>query len=319
MEENRRDAPAESAVTERRPSGRGRATAAGFAAIALWSLSVALSRALSEALGPMRAGAFVYALAGALAMGVLVRRPDRRRELAGLPRKYLCGCGALFVAYTVVFYAAIGLARTRQQALEVALLNYLWPALTLLFAVLLLRVPARSTLLPAMALALAGVFLVQTHGTPTPLHTFAANWRAAPLPYALGLLAAVLWGLYSALARKWAGGRGGGVLVFLPVSAAALLPLALPGGAPHTATGPRVLAEIAALGTASFLGYRFWDTAMRRGRIVLVAAASFLTPLFSTIVSCLYLRVRPGWDLWAGCLLLVAGSFWSWRSVPEDR
>jgi drug/metabolite transporter (DMT)-like permease len=54
---------------------------------------------------------------------------------------------------------------------------------------------------------------------------------------------------------------------------------------------------------------------MREGDVVLVASCSYLTPFLSTVVSCLYLRVLPGRSLWFGCLLIIAGSFWSWRSV----
>jgi drug/metabolite transporter (DMT)-like permease len=60
-----------------------------------------------------------------------------------------------------------------------------------------------------------------------------------------------------------------------------------------------------------------WDNAMRKGNIVLVAAASYLTPLFSTIVSCLYLAVVPGAKLWVGCGVLVLGSVLSWQSISS--
>jgi drug/metabolite transporter (DMT)-like permease len=59
----------------------------------------------------------------------------------------------------------------------------------------------------------------------------------------------------------------------------------------------------------------FWDIAMREGDLVLVASCSYLTPFFSTVVSCIYLRVWPGPSLWLGCLLIIAGSFLSWRSI----
>jgi drug/metabolite transporter (DMT)-like permease len=54
---------------------------------------------------------------------------------------------------------------------------------------------------------------------------------------------------------------------------------------------------------------------MRAGNMVLVAACSYLTPLFSTIVSSIYLGVRPGLALWLGCAIIIAGSFLSWLSV----
>jgi hypothetical protein len=36
-----------------------------------------------------------------------------------------------------------------------------------------------------------------------------------------------------------------------------------------------------------------WDVAMRKGNLLLVAAMSYFTPLFSTMLSCANLKVSP--------------------------
>jgi drug/metabolite transporter (DMT)-like permease len=77
----------------------------------------------------------------------------------------------------------------------------------------------------------------------------------------------------------------------------------------------RTVAEVAFLGLATALAYVFWDLSMRTGNLVLVAASSYLTPLFSTVVSCLYLGVQPRVGLWLGCGVIIAGSFLSWLSI----
>jgi drug/metabolite transporter (DMT)-like permease len=68
---------------------------------------------------------------------------------------------------------------------------------------------------------------------------------------------------------------------------------------------------------ATYAAYGLWDTAMRNGNLVLVAAGSYMTPLLSTIASCLYLAIVPGPNLWLGCGMLVAGSLLSWHSVSD--
>jgi drug/metabolite transporter (DMT)-like permease len=83
------------------------------------------------------------------------------------------------------------------------------------------------------------------------------------------------------------------------------------------AWGIRVVAEIALLALATALAYVCWDIAMREGDVVLVASCSYLTPFFSTVVSCMYLRVWPSISLWLGCLFIIAGSFLSWRSIRQ--
>jgi drug/metabolite transporter (DMT)-like permease len=79
-----------------------------------------------------------------------------------------------------------------------------------------------------------------------------------------------------------------------------------------------VTAPKAVLAAITALAYMLWDVAMRRGNLLLVVACSYFTPLLSTLVSCAYLGVVPGSQLWMGCALLVCGSLLSWSSVTDN-
>jgi drug/metabolite transporter (DMT)-like permease len=291
------------------------ATAGGLGAIFLWSTTVAVARSLGEALGGVTAAAAVFGVSGLLALASLAPRARRRRAILQLPRRYLVGCGLLFTAYMLLLFVALGLAEGRARVLEVGLLNYLWPILTLLFSVPLLGRRAGPLLWPGTALALGGVVLVLTAGAGVTWASFAGNLARDPAAYGMGMLAAVAWALYSNLARRWAGGRDvGAVDLFLPVTAVVLGAVAALVPEPR-AWSARAILEAVFLGCATYAGYGLWDRAMRRGDVVLVAAVSYLTPLLSTLVSCLYLAVVPARELWVGCVLLVAGSVLSWRAV----
>jgi drug/metabolite transporter (DMT)-like permease len=224
------------------------------------------------------------------------------------------------VTYTLLLFLAVGSADGRQQVLEVGLLNYLWPALTILLSVVLLKKKASLLLIPATLLALAGVVLVLTQGAPVAWSSFRENLIGNPFAYSLGLGAALSWAFYSVLARRWAGGeRKGAVDLFLPATGCVLLLASLLLDEPR-AWSLSCSAEAVFLGVATYLAYGLWDTAMRRGNVVLVAAGSYLTPFLSTVVSCVYLGVATQLSLWVGCCLLVAGSLLSWFSVsPGDR
>ena len=293
------------------------ATSGGFVAILLWSTTVAFARSLSEQLGPMTAAAAVYGVGGFAALVIVVFRRERKVWFRDLPRIYLLGCGALFIGYMLFLFMAVGLAENDQQVLEVGLLNYLWPTLTLLLTVILLGKRPKPTLYPALVLALGGIFLVLTQGQRVTWQSFFSNLSQNPPAYIFGISAAVSWSLYSVLTRKWAGGRqNGAVMIFLPVSAVVFLVLCFFVDEPRQWSFKSWL-EIAFLGIATFLAYSLWDYSMRKGNLVLVASASYLTPLFSTLVSCLYLTVSPGPSLWIGCELLVGGSLLSRYSVPD--
>jgi drug/metabolite transporter (DMT)-like permease len=293
------------------------ATIGGIAAILLWSTTVAFARSLSEQLGPMTAAAGVYSVSGAVALASLLRCRHRLEQIFRLPTRYLAGCGVLFVGYTLLLFLAIGWADSRQQVLEIGLLNYLWPALTLVLSLVLLSRRANWILVPGTFLALAGVFLVVTHGATISWGSFCGNFSGNLPAYSSALAAAIFWAMYSNLTRRWAGGQTeGAVVLFLPLTAAALLLVCCVVEEPRE-WSRRSLAETLFLGAATFAAYTLWDTAMRRGNVVLVASASYLTLLFSTVVSCIYLAVVPGARLWVGCGVLVVGSLLSWHSISS--
>ena len=207
---------------------RHASTVGGFVAIVLWSTTVALARSLAEQLGPLTGAAVVYGVGGTIATVRLRLSPGRGRRALDLPGRYLFGCGLLFVAYTLLLFLAIGLAEGQQQVLEVGLLNYLWPALTILLSVLLLNKRARLLLYPATLLALFGVILVLTQGAHVSWPSFCRNLAGNPIAYSLALGAAVCWALYSVLARRWAGGESeGAVDLFLAITGCVLLLICL--------------------------------------------------------------------------------------------
>ena len=284
-----------------------RATAMGFAAVLLWSSSVAFIRSLSEKLGPVSTIVYAYLAAGVVTMvwaGILAGGLSR---LSRLPWKYLWGCGALFVAYTTCFCLSVALARDRVQVLEVGLVNYLWPSLTLGLSVPILGYRARWFLLPGMLAATAGMITATSSSGALSLAGFRANVVANGLPYGLALAGAVTWALYSNLARRW-GGEGDGAPFFTLASGLVVLPLRVVF--PETPSwDARVVGELVYMAVfVTAFAYVFWDRAMRRGHMVLVAALSYFTPLLSTVVSAVHLGVAPGPRIWGACVLVVAGA-----------
>jgi drug/metabolite transporter (DMT)-like permease len=293
-------------------------TASGLAAILLWSTTFGIARSLLEHVGPLTAGACAYLAGGFFCLLRLWWSGKTPRSLLKLSPRYLLGCGSLFVVYTAAIYLAVGLAKDRGQVIEVALVNYLWPALTILFSLPLLGRKANAWLLPGTVLALGGVLLVMTQGTQTSWLSFARHVQENPVAYGLALVAAVTWGGYSNLARRWSGpGSEGAVELFVPVTGIVLLAIRLFTTEPADWTA-RCAVEAAGLAAVTTTAYVLWDLSMRKGNMLLVVACSYFTPLLTTLVSCAYLRTTPGPKLWMGCLLLVTGSLVSWRSVADE-
>jgi drug/metabolite transporter (DMT)-like permease len=297
----------ETDMPQHTPSAR-LATSGGLLAILLWSTTIACSRSLTESLGPMSSASFVFLLGGSLGLsGLAVQGRLAWARIASAPR-HLLVCGGLFVAYMACLYGALGLARDRSQVLEVGLLNYLWPMLTVLLSVFFLRLHVSLLLVPGTACALAGIVLTMAQEQGLSWSGLSRHVAATPTPYLLGLGAALTWALYSNLSRVW-GSRADASGVFLFMIATGVI---LGSAALWTHESPRWTArgcaELGFLAVVSSLGYLLWDVAMRRGDMVLVATASYFTPFLSTLSSSLYLGVRAGPRLWLGCLLILGGA-----------
>jgi drug/metabolite transporter (DMT)-like permease len=296
-------------------------TLLGILAVLFWSATVAVARDIIESLGPLTAGAMLYLIGGALNCLPLLARPERLRRTLRLPRAYLFGCGGLVVLYVLCFFLAVGLAADRAQIVEIGLINYLWPALTLLFGVPILGHRARIGLIPGVLIAFAGIGLVAAAqsnvlswaGFLTDLHSNAA-------PYLLALAAAVAWALYSDLSRRWAGDAGAGAMNLFLFAGGLVLLIARCFFHERSHWSPDIAVKTAIYVIFPIgLAYPFWDIAMRRGRMVFVASFSYLLPLFSTVIIWLYLGVTLTRALWLGCALVIAGAVICKRSVVEAR
>jgi len=285
----------------------------GILALLLWSSTIGFSRSISGALGPITTGAVIYTLAGGLATVMSVWQYRGLRPILSLPRRYLWGCGVLFVSYIVCLYLAVGFAADNVQVLVVGLINYLWPALILLLAVPILHKHARPVLLVGISLALAGVTWAMG-GAALTLHDFTAN-----LPiYTLMLVGAVCWALYTNLNRRWLGeSQVSAVGLFLLASGVVLAVLRL-GVQENTQWSASTAAKVVYMVFGpSWLAYTFWDTGTRRGPIILLTALSYLTPLFSTAISIVLLDAPVSPNLWLAALLLVMGAVVCKKGIGE--
>lgn len=292
------------------------ATVRGIFALLFWSSTIPLSRSLAEELGTLTASSHIFLLAGLLSCSYLIIS-RRLHAIVRTPPAYLFGCGTLFVVYMASVYLAVGTATNRLQVLEVGLVNYLWPGLTLVLAVPVLGRKTRVTLIPGCLLGFSGVLLASAPSGESwegLAGSFGGNW----FPYVLAFVAAVCWALYSNLTRRWAReAESGAVPLFLLASGFVLaaLRLLVVERTQWTTQSVMELAYMAVFPT--IIAYAFWDTVMRRGNMILVASLSYLTPLLSIIIGSVYLGVGTGWHLWVGCLLVIVGSITCKMSVEE--
>ncbi len=294
-----------------------RNTLLGVFSLLFWSSTIAFQRSLAEVIGALTANSYILLLGGSSSLIYTIASPERSRKILHLPTKYVVGCGSLFVIYMVSLYSAIGLASNRQSTLGVGLVNYLWPGLTLAFAVPILKRQARASLPIGIVMGFGGVFLAAGHGEEF-WSNIVGSFSSDLIPYLLASIAALSWALYSNLARLWGSTSDGtGVPLFLVLSGSVLLVLSLifPERTRWTSSAIVELVYMAIFPT--MLAYTFWDSAMRRGRMLLLVSLSYFTPLLSMAFGATYLGVKTGWNLWLGCAFVVLGAVICKLSVRE--
>ncbi|MCG6527840.1 EamA family transporter, partial [Vibrio parahaemolyticus] len=127
--------------------------------------------------------------------------------------------GTLFVSYEICLALALGMANSRHQALEMAVINYLWPALTVLFAVLTSRKALSLWVYPSIALAFIGVAWTITGEQGLSVSLIADNVATNPLTYAMAFFGAIIWAVYCNVTKIIANGQNAICVFFLATAA----------------------------------------------------------------------------------------------------
>lgn len=291
--------------------GPNAATLCGLGAIVLWSTIVGLIRSVSEHFGAIGGAALIYTV-GALLLLPLLGRP----RLRGFPRIYLVLGSLLFVAYELCLSLSLGFAHNRAQAIEISIINYLWPCFTIILAIIMNGQPARWPIIPGIALALTGIAWVVSGDQAISLQQTLANVSSNPLSYGLAFAGAVIWGVYCNVTKRYANGRNGVVLFFLLVAATLWLQYTFSDRQALSFSLPASL-ELLAAAAAMAGGYALWNIGVLRGNLTLMASASYFTPVLSALFAMVWLDTQLTSAFWQGVAMVTGGSLLCWLATRE--
>ncbi|MBA0166303.1 aromatic amino acid DMT transporter YddG [Pectobacterium sp. CFBP8739] len=289
-----------------------RATLTGLLAIMLWSTSVGLIRSLTEALGPIGGAAMIYSTS-TLCLLAFYGLP----RITTLPRIYLFTGGAMFVCYEIFLSLSIGLADSRMQAIEIGMINYLWPSLTIFFSLFINQQKSRFLLWPGLALSLGGIVWIMkgdNNWTPALLWN---NILANPFAYTLAFSAALTWALYCNITKRYGQGKSGVSLFFFITSLVLWIQYALSTESAISFTLPSSL-QLLFMGASTALAYSAWNAGIQHGNLTLLATASYFTPVLSTLLAALWLNITPAISFWQGVAMVTAGSLLCWYATRSS-
>ena len=276
---------------------------------ALWGMSVGLFRGVTEDFGIASGFTIMYSIA-CLVLVCTFGLP----KISRFPWKYrIFGIGsANFCA--VCFVISLALSDGGTQTMQVGMVNYIWPCLTILFAIVFNGQRAKWWVWLGVLLCMSGVLIVLGGDKGLDVDDLLANLERNPWSYIVAAAGAVSWAAYSSMTRAWSNGENPVVIIFFnDVLFFSLLWLF--GFDAHLGTGTRAWLGVVLGACATGLGYGVWTYGMQRGSMTLLAIASYFTPVLSCLFATFWIGAELSGVFWQGVLLVVAGSLVCWLST----
>lgn len=273
------------------------ATLIGCIAIALWSTLAGLTVA-TGAIPPFELAALTFAIGGLLGLAYTAWR-GRLVALSQPWPVWLLGVGGLF-GYHALYFAALKLAPPAQAGL----IAYLWPLLIVLLSAFLPGGGLAPRHILGAVLGFGGV-VVLIYGRGDALSLPIQALRG----FALALLCAFVWAIYSVLSRRFAGVPSEAIAGFCLVTAVL-------AAAAHqmfeTSVWPAHLMPwlaILALGSGPVgLAFYVWDYGVKHGDIRFLGVASYAAPVLSTLILVAFGAAQANAALALACALIVGGA-----------
>lgn len=276
-----------------------------LAAITLWAALAALGLALRQ-LPPFLLTGIALMIGSLLAWPAVLKDPGQWKMR---PRTLVLGVFTLF-GFHFLLFIALRLA----PAVEVNLVNYLWPLFIVVLAPLYLPgTRLRAVHAVAAVIGFAGAALAIWGGRETSaatVHDTAGG--SAGLGYLLALGSALIWANYSLQTKRAAlSGKGfptaaiglfGLVSGLLSLLCHWLLEPAVPLGAREW--GLLAVLGLGPLGAAFFL----WDQALKLGDMRHIGLLSYLTPLGSTLLLMLVSGRTMNWSVALAAAMIVGAA-----------
>ncbi|MCF6442504.1 aromatic amino acid DMT transporter YddG [Pseudoalteromonas luteoviolacea] len=282
----------------------------GVIAVLLWSAVLHFVRIVTEDFGPVGGAALVYTYS-ALFLVAFSGLPSIKKY----PKRYVIIGGFLFVTYELCLSLSLGFANSREQSAQVLIVNYLWPLFTILGAVICKHSKASLQLLiPGSIIAFIGVCFVVSGGSNL-FAGMSANIMSNPLAFVLAFSGAIIWAIYCNLTKTMSNGENAITLFFIFTACTLWLKWYLLDAGFSTGYSFKSVFMLVLAGGGMALGYGLWNKAIIGGNMILLAAISYFTPVFSGIFAAIILGVSLEQSFWLGVVAVTIGSLLCWQST----
>ncbi len=289
------------------------ATLIGLLAVLLWASTVGFIRSVTEHFGAVGGAALIYSVASFILIFTV-----GLRSLSGVSRKYLIWGSFLFVTYELCFSLSIGFAHNGRQAIEVGMVNYLWPTFTMIAAIIFNKQKFNLLIIPGFFLAILGICWILGGEQGLDWIEMKNNIRVNPLSYGLAFLGALLWATYCILTARMAGGKNGVTLFFIMVAIALWGKYFISDGGRLTFSVEAMIYLILCSASMGF-GYAAWNVGIMHGNVTLLACASYFIPVISAALAAILLHTALPLAFWKGVSMVCMGSILCWWATHTQN
>lgn len=276
---------------------KANATFIGFTAVLMWAFLALLSSAAGP-VPPFQLSAMTFAIGSIIGFLRIGFNPGLIRSFKQPWNVWLVGTVGLCLYHCAYFFAIQSV-----PPVEASLIAYLWPLLIVVFAAFLPGETLRGHHLIGVVLGLAGAALIITKGGTVGL---ASGLKSG---HAIALACAFIWSGYSVLSRRL--GQVPTEVVAGFCSITALVSFSLHATLEQTIVPHTIGQWVAILLLGLFpVGAAFytWDIGVKRGDIMVLGAASYASPLLSTLVLLSAGYAAFHWTIILACLLITFGA-----------
>lgn len=287
-----------------------KATAIGFCAILLWSSIVGLIKEVSHSFGATAGAALIYTVASVFLLFSMKWVP-----LSKFPKKYLIYGGLLMVSYELCLALSIGYSTNSRQAIEVGMVNYLWPTFTMVATILFTNKKTSWLIVPGIILSMLGIIWVLGGEQGLDISQMLINIKTNPLSYGLAFVGALLWAAYCVVTVRIANGINGITLFFIMVAAALWIKYLIIADPADIEINLSSILYLLLAACAMGFGYAAWNIGILGGNVTVLTGASYFIPVLSSGLSSVILSTSLGLSFWQGALMVCAGSVLCWLAT----
>lgn len=224
----------------------------------------------------------------------------------------------VFVGCELCLSLSVGFAQNARQAVEIGMVNYLWPTFTIVGAVYFNKQPSKWWIVIGFVLSFLGIATVLGGDVGLSVSGIYHNVRTNPGGYIMAFADAVFWAAYCTLtARVKAEGSSVGFF-FALVSILLWIEYFLSGANTlkfDTVSLGYAVAAAACMG----LGYAVWNIGISRGNLTVLAGASYFIPVLSAVVSSFLISAPLSMTFWQGAGMVCLGSIVCWLATRRKR